>query len=47
MGYKFLWLIAPAPGHINPTLVLAKQLVDEGHEVVYWTTQPFYDMIQS
>jgi len=33
---KFLFFILPASGHLNPTLAVAKALVERGDEVIYY-----------
>ncbi|TVX93548.1 macrolide family glycosyltransferase [Paenibacillus agilis] len=38
---RVLYVTIPAEGHVNPTLGLVKQLVDNGEEVVYMNVEPF------
>ena len=37
----------PAPGHINPTLPVAAELVSRGERVIYYATEPFRARIQA
>ncbi|MCR8842268.1 glycosyl transferase [Paenibacillus sp. SC116] len=38
---RVLYVTIPAEGHVNPTVGLVKQLVDNGEEVVYMNVEPF------
>lgn len=42
---RFLFLIVPAAGHINPSLALAEGLIARGHEVVYYLPEPFTALV--
>lgn len=44
---KLVFFNLPAYGHINPTLKLIKALVDEGEEVVYYTSSNFQSAIEN
>lgn len=46
MGYKFLFIISPYLGHINPTLALAKELVVQGNDVTFYTSKGFYEHVK-
>jgi MGT family glycosyltransferase len=37
----FVFLILPSYGHVNPTLAVARGLVDQGHRVIYYLTPEF------
>jgi MGT family glycosyltransferase len=43
---KALFLGLPLHGHTNPSLPLVRALVDRGHEVVYFSSEPFAAAIQ-
>ena len=45
MGYKFLWLIGPSLGHINTTLGICKELVNQGHTVIYYTSPEYAEHV--
>ncbi|MCZ0853385.1 glycosyl transferase, partial [Brevibacillus laterosporus] len=38
---RVLYVTIPAEGHVNPTLGLVKQLVDNGEEVVYMCSEEY------
>lgn len=38
---RILFFNVPLHGHMNPTLDLVSELVKQGHEVVYYTSEPF------
>ncbi len=42
---RYLLCTTPAQGHTAPLLVLARQLVDEGHDVVFFTTPHYRDKV--
>lgn len=44
---KILMVNVPMHGHVNPTLVIAKSLVESGHEVTYLLTEEFRSKIES
>ena len=46
MGYKILFIFSNYLGHINPNLRVAKELVDQGHDVTYYTFPPFYKHVK-
>ncbi len=43
---KLIFLTAPAYGHINPMLGIAKLLVEDGHEVIFYNTKEFSKKIK-
>jgi MGT family glycosyltransferase len=43
---KYIFLNLPAHGHINPTLAVAKELVDRGNKVIYYATDEFKEKIK-
>lgn len=43
---KILMINAPLHGHVNPTLAIAKGLVEAGHEVTYLLTEEFREKIE-
>ena len=42
---RFVLFNVPAHGHINPTLPVVQALVQQGHEVIYYTTEEFREKI--
>ena len=36
---RFLLCSTPAQGHVAPLLAIARRLVDDGHDVVFFTTR--------
>jgi UDP:flavonoid glycosyltransferase YjiC (YdhE family) len=44
---RFLLCSTPAQGHIAPLLPIARRLVDDGHEVVLFTTEHYRDKVVS
>ena len=42
---RYLLCTTPAQGHTAPLLVLARRLVDEGHDVVFFTTAHYRDRV--
>lgn len=42
---KLIFLPVPGPGHVNPTLAVAAELVGRGHAVTYLLTEPFRDAV--
>ncbi|MFS0557848.1 macrolide family glycosyltransferase [Brevibacillus sp. 179-C9.3 HS] len=42
---RVLYVTIPAEGHVNPTLGLVKQLVDNGEEVVYMCSEEYRDRL--
>ena len=43
---KIAWFCIPAHGHTNPTLGLIKELVAAGHEIWYFSFEPFREKIE-
>ena len=46
MGYKILFMITPYLGHINPTLRVVRELVEQGHDVTYYTSIKYYEHVK-
>lgn len=44
---KIVFFCIPAHGHTNPTLGVVRELVARGHEVVYYSYEPFREKIQA
>ncbi len=44
---KIVFFCIPAHGHTNPTLGVVRELVKRGHEVVYYSYEPFREKIVS
>jgi MGT family glycosyltransferase len=44
---KIAWFCIPAHGHTNPTLGLVKELADAGHEIWYFSFEPFREKIEA
>jgi MGT family glycosyltransferase len=44
---KYVFLNMPAPGHVNPTLAVAQELVRRGQEVSYYLTEEFRDVVEA
>ena len=44
---KIAWFCIPAHGHTNPTLGLVKEMTDAGHEVYYFTFEPFREKVEA
>lgn len=42
---RFVLCTTPAQGHTNPLLALARRLVDEGHDVVFFTTPHYAEKV--
>ena len=38
---KYVILVGPAYGHVNPTLAVAQELVRRGEQAVYYLTEAF------
>ncbi|WP_328609161.1 glycosyl transferase [Amycolatopsis sp. NBC_00345] len=45
MTQHFAVVSMPAPGHVNPTLPLVRELVRRGHRVTYPVPEPFRDAV--
>ncbi len=44
---RYAFLPVPAYGHVNPTLAVAQELVRRGHEVIYYVSEPFREIVQA
>ncbi len=44
---RFLIGTIPAVGHVNPTLPIARSLVERGHEVWWYTGQAFQPKVEA
>ena len=44
---KIAWFCIPAHGHTNPTLGLVKELTQAGHEIWYFSFEPFRAKIEA
>lgn len=44
---RFLIAVWPSDGHVNPTIPLARKLVERGHEVVWYCSSLFKEKIQA
>ena len=44
---KIVFFCIPAHGHTNPTLGVVKELIARGHEVTYYSYEPFREKIES
>lgn len=44
---KIVFFCIPAHGHTNPTLAVVKELVQRGHEVLYYSYLPFREKIEA
>ncbi len=44
---KIAWFCIPAHGHTNPTLGLVKELTGAGHQVYYFSFEPFREKIEA
>jgi MGT family glycosyltransferase len=44
---KYVFLNMPGWGHVNPTLAVVQELVRRGHDVSYYLTEEFQDVIQA
>lgn len=44
---RFVLCTTPAQGHTAPLLALARRLVSEGHEVVFFTTAHYRDKVEA
>lgn len=43
---KIVFFCIPAQGHTNPTLGVVRELVSRGHEVIYYSYEPFRQKIE-
>ena len=43
---KIVFFCIPAHGHTNPTLGVVRELIERGHEVLYYSYLPFKDKIE-
>jgi len=44
---RYVLCTTPAQGHTSPLLALARRLVDEGHQVVFFTTAHYRDKVEA
>ena len=44
---RILWFCIPAHGHTNPTLEFARELARRGHEIRYYSFEPFRQRIEA
>ena len=44
---KIVFFCIPAHGHTNPTLGVVKELIARGHEVTYYSYEPFREKIEA
>ncbi|HXB37390.1 MAG TPA: glycosyltransferase, partial [Acidimicrobiales bacterium] len=44
---RYVLCTTPAQGHTAPLLALARRLVDEGHDVVFFTTRHYRDKVEA
>lgn len=44
---KYVFLLPPGYGHVNPTLAIAQELVRRGQNVIYYLPEPFQDAVQA
>ena len=44
---RFLFVTVPVSGHVSPALPIARQLVERGHEVRWYTSSRFQDNIEA
>ncbi|MBE5882349.1 MAG: glucosyltransferase [Lachnospiraceae bacterium] len=44
---KIVFFCIPAHGHTNPTLGVVRELIARGHEVLYYSYEPFREKIES
>lgn len=44
---RIVFFCIPAHGHTNPTLGVVKELIERGHEVTYYSYEPFRKKIES
>jgi UDP:flavonoid glycosyltransferase YjiC (YdhE family) len=44
---KVLFLSVPSHGHVNPTLGLVSELIKQGEEITYFSSQDFKEKIES
>ncbi len=47
MSRRFVLCTTPAQGHTAPLLALARRLIDEGHDVVFFTTEHYRDKVEA
>jgi MGT family glycosyltransferase len=43
----YVFLNVPSPGHVNPTLAVAQELVRRGERVIYYLTEDFHAAIEA
>ena len=44
---KIVFFCIPAHGHTNPTLGVVRELIERGHEVLYYSYMPFKEKIEA
>src|SRR5687767_6304891 len=44
---KFLFFNVPAAGHVNPTLPVIREMVQRGHEVIYFLSEGYRSKIEA
>jgi len=44
---RIVFFCIPAHGHTNPTLAVVRELVNRGHEVLYYSYKPFREKIEA
>lgn len=44
---KIVFFCIPAHGHTNPTLEVVRELVNRGHEVLYYSYEAFREKIET
>ena len=44
---RIVFFCIPAHGHTNPTLGVVRELAERGHEVLYYSYQPFREKIEA
>ena len=43
---KIIYFNVPGFGHVNPSLPVVQELVNRGHQVIYYNTEPFRKHIE-
>lgn len=44
---KIVWFCIPAHGHTNPTLGVVREMTAAGHEIFYFSFEPFREQIEN
>jgi MGT family glycosyltransferase len=47
LSYRFVLCTTPSLGHTTPLLALSRRLIDEGHQVVFFTTDHYRDRVEA